>query len=605
MKKLLFLFFLFINSLVSGKTRYVAPTGGSDSNSGKIDAPWATIQHGIDQAVAGDTIYLRGGIWLPTIVIDWDVPRHGNDGTAADHICLFNYPGEIPIIDGTKLPANRRGIAMLQADYIEIKGVTCRNMLQDPLPLGNESYGISVRSCNHITIENCTVHNIGGNGYHIVNSDQVHLINCDVYDCCDPYNIKTPGGGSNGFMFIASTPESLEYYIFAYGCRAWNISDDCFDTYNGGHFVWEKCWAWNCGKNVAIPGDGNGFKFGLISSDPSIAREFKNCISAFNAASGFRENNDNYARMNMFMYNNIAYKNGHAGFSIMNPSTHLENENVYRNNISYKNTYDILAQGKNSFYIHDHNSWDIPVAITDSDLGLSGVTDEVAIGLLSAPRNSDGSLPDLHGLFHPAKGSALIDKGVILNLPYNDSLPDLGAFEYDSGNPTVEITSPSSGSTFSSPATITITASASDADGISKVEFFNGATYLGDGVKTLELWSFIWNYVMVGDYSLSAIATDNSGTKTTSSSVYVNVRSDIINLYPNPNNGFFTLALTDPLPDNSKITIASVDGKVIYIGTISREELTKQFNLPYIRPGEYILVISGSAIILTKKFTKE
>src|SRR5204862_2946110 len=46
---------------VEAATYYVAPTGGSDSNSGAIGAPFATISHGVSVAHAGDTIYLRGG----------------------------------------------------------------------------------------------------------------------------------------------------------------------------------------------------------------------------------------------------------------------------------------------------------------------------------------------------------------------------------------------------------------------------------------------------------------------------------------------------------------------------------------------------------------
>ncbi|MCX7806675.1 MAG: Ig-like domain-containing protein, partial [Planctomycetota bacterium] len=47
--------------------------------------------------------------------------------------------------------------------------------------------------------------------------------------------------------------------------------------------------------------------------------------------------------------------------------------------------------------------------------------------------------------------------------------------------PTVSITSPSSGATFTAPANITITANAADSDGsIAKVEFFNGSTKLGE-----------------------------------------------------------------------------------------------------------------------------
>src|SRR5262245_31629134 len=41
---------------------YVAPTG-SDSNPGSMAQPFATLQKGHDVAVAGDTVWIRGGTY--------------------------------------------------------------------------------------------------------------------------------------------------------------------------------------------------------------------------------------------------------------------------------------------------------------------------------------------------------------------------------------------------------------------------------------------------------------------------------------------------------------------------------------------------------------
>jgi len=80
----------------------------------------------------------------------------------------------------------------------------------------------------------------------------------------------------------------------------------------------------------------------------------------------------------------------------------------------------------------------------------------------------------------------------------------------------VSLTSPSTGSSFTAPATISLTASASDSDGtIQKVEFFNGITLLG--TSTTSPFSFSWSNVPAGSYSLSAVARDNLGATTVSS----------------------------------------------------------------------------------------
>ena len=47
-------------------TDYYVSTAGSDSNAGTMAAPWATLQKGINTAVAGDTVYIRGGTYKIT-----------------------------------------------------------------------------------------------------------------------------------------------------------------------------------------------------------------------------------------------------------------------------------------------------------------------------------------------------------------------------------------------------------------------------------------------------------------------------------------------------------------------------------------------------------
>lgn len=90
--------------------------------------------------------------------------------------------------------------------------------------------------------------------------------------------------------------------------------------------------------------------------------------------------------------------------------------------------------------------------------------------------------------------------------------------------PSVSITSPADNSTFQAPASITINATAADADGnVSKVEFFNGATKLGEDLSTP--YTFAWTSVGAGSYVLTAKATDNDNGTNTSAPVNVLVTS--------------------------------------------------------------------------------
>lgn len=88
--------------------------------------------------------------------------------------------------------------------------------------------------------------------------------------------------------------------------------------------------------------------------------------------------------------------------------------------------------------------------------------------------------------------------------------------------PTVSITAPTNNATFAEPANLTIQANASDSDGsISKVAFFKNNILLGQDLSAP--YSFAWNNVADGTYSLTAKAYDNTGAITTSAPVNITV----------------------------------------------------------------------------------
>jgi hypothetical protein len=94
--------------------------------------------------------------------------------------------------------------------------------------------------------------------------------------------------------------------------------------------------------------------------------------------------------------------------------------------------------------------------------------------------------------------------------------------------PTVSITSPANGSTFTAPANVTVNANALDSNGtVTKVDFYNGTTLLG--TDTTSPYAFTWTNVAAGSYSLSAKATDNLGAVGTSNTVTITVAASVSN----------------------------------------------------------------------------
>jgi glucose/arabinose dehydrogenase len=90
--------------------------------------------------------------------------------------------------------------------------------------------------------------------------------------------------------------------------------------------------------------------------------------------------------------------------------------------------------------------------------------------------------------------------------------------------PQVSISSPTNNTSYSSPANITITASASISSGsISKVDFYQGTQLIG--TATSSPYSITWMNVTTGNYAVKAVATSNTNQTGTSSIVNISVTS--------------------------------------------------------------------------------
>ncbi len=180
-------------------------------------------------------------------------------------------------------------------------------------------------------------------------------------------------------------------------------------------------------------------------------------------------------------------------------------------------------------------------------------------------------------------------------------------------HPFVKISNPLKGNTFDNLSTIEIEAVASDSDGtVNKLAFYNGDTQLVE--LTSAPYIYTWKDVPAGTYTITAVATDNMNDSTISSPVEFVVgntvkfdpNSKIFNLYPNPNDGHFSIEFVNPLQsDRNEIIISDLTGKKVYDGFIMKEDVMKQFDISNIRSGMYVILIKDKEIIVTKKFIKQ
>jgi hypothetical protein len=182
---------------------------------------------------------------------------------------------------------------------------------------------------------------------------------------------------------------------------------------------------------------------------------------------------------------------------------------------------------------------------------------------------------------------------------YGYSIYELEVYGSSSQNssPVVTISSPANNSVYNAPASIVITASASDSDGsISKVEFYQGTTYLG--VATTAPYTFTWNNVGSGTYAITAKAYDNLNASTTSSpvTVIVNVPPTVSITSP-ANNSTFTEPATISISANASDSDGSITKVEFYqAGNLLGFTNSAPFNY------NWSSVAAGSYVITAKAY---
>jgi len=382
---------------------YVSPQG-DDLNSGTIGQPYKTITKAHSVAVAGDTIYLRGGTYdslLTTITLS-------KSGTPTSRFHLIAYPGERPLLDFSLMAVNssNRGVRV-SGNYWTIKGIDIK---------GAGDNGMHVSSGYNI-IEFCSFFENRDSGLQLSNGAASNqIINCDSY-----YNSDTSYENADGFA-VKLDVGSGNVFI---GCRSWQNADDGWDGYlrpsDNISTTYQNCWSFMNGYlkngNTSLPnGDGNGFKLG--GGDNGNADSLRhnalveNCLAFDNRVKGFDQNNN---RGSMTLYNCTAYRNG-TNFSLAAAVKSGET-------VTLANCVALGSTG---------SIWGGAVQLTNGWMPQFTVATDDFVSIDTAgvrgPRKPDGSLPDIT-FMHLAAGSDLINAGTDVGLPYNGTAPDLGAFE--------------------------------------------------------------------------------------------------------------------------------------------------------------------------------
>lgn len=544
-------------------TYYVDASNGNDSNPGTESEPWLTIQHATDTMVAGDTVYIKQGIYEEIVDLTGGTGVEGKSGNEVDgYITYQGYPGHNAVLDGTTFQGQGGGgIGFWSGkwvpsggdrtvNYIKIKDLTVRNYPEAGIEFGWDSNG---KGSHHIIIENLTVYNNGDVGIYIWEGREsagtthdIIIRNCKSYNN-DNHGIKfngdDPGVINRGHIHNSIIENCISHDNLYIGIHVstgnYNITVRNNTCYNNGqqgitgHEIWDSEYEnnivyengksgedekegmaiWNS-KNITIRGNriygnpGYGLKFWEDLADTGSSHTIENNVIFNNQEGGIEISIDvNNGRI----YHNTIASNQGTGLNI---AASVSGHDI-KNNIIYQNSDQLLPGSGNTF---DYNLY-------YPDISFSG---KGVHSISGYPLFVDPSNPTYD--FHLQSTSPAIDSGTEVginkdiegNLRPQGLAPDIGAYEFSLTLP-IEITKPKDKYLYIFDreimpsilgnaiiiGRITIKANVYSEDELDRVEF-----YIDDILKSSDSeqpYEWLGNERGFGRHEIKVIAYDNKG----------------------------------------------------------------------------------------------
>lgn len=391
---------IFIGTIsVEAATYYVA-TNGNDANSGSDLMPFKTIQRGVRALAAGDTLYIRGGIYPERINSNSLTIPTGSSWNDAPVISA--YSGESVILQ----PVGGGEVVGLAHSYI--KYVIISNLILDASGLQRTcsngygcSYGIGVTNgANHVRFTNTEIKNAAGSGVLITRGSSSAPTSIEFIGC----NVHHNGVESRDHGFYFATSGNL-----VRNCKVHNNTGFGVHIYTGnaavtadnntidGNEIYNNALTSGSAPGILVDnGTGN-----LVMNN--IVRLNKNGIQV-----GNQWTSATTASLTK-VYNNTVYSNlPGLGIDVFSSSSQTE----IKNNIVYKN---------------------------GGAIGNKGASTVMSNNLLTDPKFID----EVSGNFKLQSNSPAVNQGVILPLVTTDlagtarpqlGTHDMGAYEYASAS---------------------------------------------------------------------------------------------------------------------------------------------------------------------------
>jgi hypothetical protein len=139
---------LFILMALQGYSQeFHVTTDGDDGAAGTSSAPWGSIQHAMDNASPGSTVYIHSGNYNERVYLNVS-------GTEDNYITFKAFGNDEVILDGTGL-SDYALVEIYDVHHIAIEGIKIGNNEQ------LDAVGILIEgACDHIRIEDCDIFNV-------------------------------------------------------------------------------------------------------------------------------------------------------------------------------------------------------------------------------------------------------------------------------------------------------------------------------------------------------------------------------------------------------------------------------------------------------------
>lgn len=227
-----------VTPIIEERGIYVS-TQGSDSNKGTKDSPFKTINLAVSKAVAGDTVFVREGVYTEKV----SITRSGQNNRP---VVLKSFPGETGRIDGT-------GLSIVGSEgLIHVKGANniviehlhiCNYITSIPggdvtgIIVSDGSDNVSIQNNKVYKIQNLAAPELGRNAHaiHIIGNTSDPMKNIkiegnEVYDTKTGYSESvTVNGYVDGFLIANNTIHDCENIAIV---AAGGYAANAIPTYN-------------------------------------------------------------------------------------------------------------------------------------------------------------------------------------------------------------------------------------------------------------------------------------------------------------------------------------------------------------------------------------